>query len=121
MADAKKQLTLQRAYTYAGKTYGPGPVNIDANVADALADREEAFTKKLADGYEPPAPVTPAATDGELVDPRRRPKPQPALTDAGGSTGPQSATSVRSPFQPPESDATDGEDGSSKSGASKRK
>ena len=79
------KMNLNRAYTYAGKTYGPGEVDVpDGDAADSLKQKEESFANYLKD-HEAPAPVTPSSTQGLLHDPRKLPTgPQNGDVVTGG-------------------------------------
>jgi hypothetical protein len=81
-------MNLARAYTYAGKTYGPGPAEVPNVAVESITGREEAHQTRLLQGYEPPAPTTPSITNGNLVDPRKRPAlAAPVVTPLGGPLG----------------------------------
>lgn len=56
----KESLNLMRCYTWQGKTYGPGPADIENEDAfNDLKIREAEYQKHLDEGGTPIAPVTP--------------------------------------------------------------
>lgn len=107
MAD-KAKITLSRAYTYSGKTYGPGEVEVPAGAVESLTKKEAKAADRVTQNYEPPAPVTPSLTKGELHDPRKRPTQVVSTLDtpSAGNLVQNSVRSVRSDSQPPDEDAT---------------
>jgi hypothetical protein len=57
---ATRTVTLSRTYIYNGKHYGPGAVELDEAIADALEAKEPKPQAKAAtEQPAPPAPVTP--------------------------------------------------------------
>jgi hypothetical protein len=90
MAEKTVKMNLKRAYTYHGKDYGPGPVDVpevikvgndELRPAEDLAAKEKQYEEHLSAGGEAVAPVTPSVAGKSAL-----PKPS-STAQATGPTG----------------------------------
>jgi hypothetical protein len=98
MAEKTVKMNLKRAYTYHGKDYGPGPVDVpevikvgndELRPAEDLAAKEKQYEEHLSAGGEAVAPVTPSVAGNVSGEPENKsalPKPS-STAQATGPTG----------------------------------